>query len=282
MRQVSDQAMPFLRHIKRCHNALLPGGRINLRLNDQLIGYIDPAFTKELEDNSLSPYLHIEKDGIRLKTGEAFRIISESLGKKNAYLPFDELFDVRTFQGDVVGQVDRALIPLLGLEAQGVHVNGLVKKNEKIFLWVAKRSAHKRLDPGKLDHIVAGGMNAGGTPDETVKKEAAEEASIPSELAEKAYKASIIHYAMARSEGLRRDRLHCYDLYLPENFIPRAADGEVESFALWPLEDVFDHVRNSDNFKFNVNLVLIDLFLRHNFFQPDDERLLRDALFFKN
>ena len=36
-------------------------------------------------------------------------------------------------------------------------------------------------------------------------------------------------------EGLRRDLLHCYDLELPEDFVPRAADGEVEAFELWPM-----------------------------------------------
>ncbi len=67
---------------------------------------------------------------------------------------------------------------------------------------------------------------------------------------------------MERPEGLRRDRLHCYDLTVPEDFTPRAADGEVESFELWPIERALATVRQTDDFKFNVNLVLIDLFLR--------------------
>ncbi len=33
-------------------------------------------------------------------------------------------------------------------------------------------------------------------------------------------------------------------------------------FELWPLAQVLDEVRRTDAFKFNVNLVLIDLFLR--------------------
>ena len=65
---------------------------------------------------------------------------------------------------------------------------------------------------------------------------------------------------MERPEGLRRDLLHCYDLDLPEDFVPRAADGEVESFELWPIARVLQTVRDTDDFKFNVNLVLIDLF----------------------
>ena len=45
-------------------------------------------------------------------------------------------------------------------------------------------------------------------------------------------------------------------------FRPRAADGEVEAFELWPIARVMQTVRDTDEFKFNVNLVLIDLFHR--------------------
>jgi thiamine pyrophosphokinase len=67
---------------------------------------------------------------------------------------------------------------------------------------------------------------------------------------------------MDRPEGLRRDRVFCFDLTLPDSFVPRAVDGEAAGFELWPIERVRDQVRDTDDFKFNVNLVLIDLFLR--------------------
>ena len=97
---------------------------------------------------------------------------------------------------------------------------------------------------------------------DTLIKEAAEEAAIPADLAAKAVKVGEVSYAMDRPEGLRRDLLHCYDLELPESFVPSAADGEVESFELWPIARAVERVRASDDFKFNVNLVLIDLFER--------------------
>jgi hypothetical protein len=37
-------------------------------------------------------------------------------------------------------------------------------------------------------------------------------------------------------------------------------------------------VRDTDDFKFNVNLVLIDLFLRLGLFPADETRRLREAL----
>ncbi len=145
-------------------------------------------------------------------------------------------------------------------------------------LWVARRAATKALDPGKLDHVTAGGVPAGLSPFETLVKEAEEEAAIPPALARQARKVGCLGYAMDRPEGLRRDRIHCYDLDLPEAFVPRAADGEVESFALWPLPRAFATVRDTDDFKFNVNLVLIDLFLRQGLFAPAEAAVLRRRL----
>ena len=83
---------------------------------------------------------------------------------------------------------------------------------------------------------------------------------------------------MERSEGLRRDRLHCYDLDLPADFIPHAADGEVEAFELWPIARVVQRVRDTQDFKFNVNLVLIDLFLRQGLIAGPESEELRAGL----
>ena len=65
---------------------------------------------------------------------------------------------------------------------------------------------------------------------------------------------------------------------LPDDFRPHAADGEVESFALWPLPRVLETVRDTDDFKFNVNLVLIDLFLRRGLIGEPEATALRAAL----
>src|SRR6185437_7245427 len=125
-----------------------------------------------------------------------------------------------------------------GVVAVGVHVNGLVRRRDGWHVWIGRRAADKLLDPGKLDHIVAGGVPAGLTPAETLVKEAEEEAAIPASLAAEARLAGQICYAMERPEGLRRDRLYCYDLELPDDFRPQAMDGEVAAFELWPIARV--------------------------------------------
>ena len=161
-----------------------------------------------------------------------------------------------------MAKIDRGALPSFGIQAAGVHVNGLVGRRDGLHLWVARRARDKHLDPGKLDNIVAGGVPAGLDLMETLIKEAAEEAAIPPDLAAAAVQVGVIEYAMERPEGLRRDILYCYDLSLPEDFAPAATDGEVEAFELWPISRAVETVRETDDFKFNVALVLIDLFLR--------------------
>jgi thiamine pyrophosphokinase len=153
-----------------------------------------------------------------------------------------------------------------------------VHRSDGLHLWIARRAQNKALDPGKLDHVVAGGVPAGLSPMQTLVKEAAEEAAIPPDLAVQARHVGVLAYAMQRQEGLRRDHLHCFDLVLPEAFIPQAADGEVESFELWPLRRVAEAVRMTDDFKFNVNLVLIDLLIRLQVIIGAEARALRAAL----
>ena len=83
---------------------------------------------------------------------------------------------------------------------------------------------------------------------------------------------------MTRPEGLRRDRIFCYDLDLSEDFAPVPADGEVESFALWPATRVLTAMRDTDDFKFNVPLVLIDCCIRHGLIAGEAAAVLRQAL----
>jgi 8-oxo-dGTP pyrophosphatase MutT (NUDIX family) len=217
--------------------------------------------------------------GVGVADGAALERVGRLLAQRGIARWRGEAFDVRAGTGGpVLGQVDRGALPVLGIEAAGVHVNGIVETADGPHLWIARRAAHKALDPGKLDHIVAGGVPAGLTPAETLVKEAEEEAAIPAELARRAVPVATITYATERPEGLRRDRLYCYDLQLPPEFRPYAADREVESFELWPLERVLSAVRETDRFKFNVNLVLIDLFLRCGLVAGQAGAALRAAL----
>ena len=60
----------------------------------------------------------------------------------------------------------------------------------------------------------------GLSPQENVIKECEEEASIPRELAQLAVPAGAVSYCSEQAEGLKRDVLFCYDLELPQDFVP--------------------------------------------------------------
>jgi 8-oxo-dGTP pyrophosphatase MutT (NUDIX family) len=250
------------RHRAACDNAAIPGGRLPFRILGIQVGWVWPDRAADLRGIG---GLEVTETEVRIETAptETLLAASHHCARLRLAPRRGEDFDVRAAPDQpVLARIDRGLLPLFGVEAQGVHLNGLVRDGEALFLWVARRSATRSLDPGKLDHLVAGGVPAGLTPHQTLLKEAAEEASIPAALMADAVPVGQVRYAMDRPEGLRRDLLHCYDIYLPPDFRPVAADGEVEAFEPWPMSRVLSTVRDTDAFKFNVNLVLIELFRR--------------------
>ena len=268
----------FDRHMRECNNTSLPGPRHVLTLAGHPIGYVEPWL---LATGLLSDLLQADPpDGtIAIASSACLQSAADRLAQAGLFAHRGEDFDVRSIEnGPVLATLDRGALPSFGIAATGVHLNGLVERGPNIFLWVARRAASKLLDPGKLDHLAAGGVPAGLTPDETLAKEAAEECGLTRPEIDAARRVATIRYAMQRPEGLRRDVLCCYDVVLPEAWQPVAHDGEVEAFELWPLSCAFEAVRDGDAFKFNVNLVLIDLFLRRGLIDrssPQGERLAR-------
>ena len=266
----------FLRHVHACQTAHLPGDRMPFRLGDSQVGWVLPDFAAALAHE---PGVREDAAGITLGDPALLHDLGRRLSGLGSYRWRDEAFDIRALpDGPVLGQLDRGAIPSFGVSATGVHVNGLVHRADGLHLWVARRAMNKALDPGKLDHVTAGGVPAGLTPWQALLKEAEEEASIPPEIASGARPAGVIAYAMERPEGLRRDRLYCYDMALPEWFTPTANDGEVAGFELWPIGRVIEAVHATDDFKFNVAVVLIDLFIRLGLIAGAEAVSLRTAI----
>lgn len=258
------------RHVEACNNIASPAHLIPFRIGGDQVGWVGPDLARAL---AFFPRdFHFDGGGVamagRLRSAgarsEAMAGALQALAERGHLKLRGEAFDIRaTPEGPVLARMDRGALPAFGVLSQGVHVNGFVRRPDGLHLWVGWRSPHKSVAPGQMDNIVAGGIPAGLSPQETLVKEAAEEASLPAELAVSARPVSRVSYVMATEEGLRRDVLHCYDLELPEGVVPRPQDDEVERFELWPAAQVLRELREADRIKFNVNLVLIDFFLRH-------------------
>jgi thiamine pyrophosphokinase len=269
--------IPFDRlwqHVEACNNIASPAHLLPFRIAGRQVGWLGAELARAL---AFFPRdVHFDREGVALAgriRGEgaataALERLATLLAGRGHFRLRGEAFDVReTTEGPVLARLDRGALPAFGVISQGVHVNGFVRRprgeDPGLHLWVGWRSRSKPVAPGQLDNIVAGGIPAGLSPAECLVKEAAEEASLPAELAARAVPVGRVSYVMANEEGLRRDVLHLFDLELPEGVVPRPNDEEVERFELRPAAEVLRLVAESGPVKFNVNLVLVDFALRH-------------------
>ena len=171
--------------------------------------------------------------------------------------------------------IDRSISTLLGTLSFGQHLNGYVRSGSEIKMWIAKRALDKPYFPGKLDHLVAGGLPYDITPQENIIKECYEEAGVGRELALKAKSVGLVSYRYEYELGGKEDIVYCYDLELDANFTPNCTDGEVEEFYLLPLQEIAQIVRDTNKFKPNCNLVIIDFLVRHSYITPEEKEYIQ-------
>ncbi len=264
--------MAFIDHIRRC-NAYAPADFVPWSIDGKVAGYV----RKELRP-VLAGYdgLFVEGDGLGLDPRHADPAARTSaLAEAVERLRRDGI--VRQVVGERIALVidgrreaalDRGAMSALGVRNAGCHVNGFVRKPDGLYFWIGRRSPTKRSHPDLLDNFVAGLQPDGLSPMETVIKECAEEAGVPTALAARAEPVGDVSYAMASepdwgSDGLNRHVLHCFDLELPADFVPRPVDGEVAEFLLLPAVETADIIEGSRRFKFNCPLVIIDFLIRH-------------------
>ena len=131
-----------------------------------------------------------------------------------------------------LARIERAAARFWGTLTFGAHANGYVAgaDGRPAALWIARRAATKAIDPGRLDNLVGGGVPAGQSPEETLVREAGEEAGLePIEVAG-ARPAGVLRLARDIPEGFQHEWLHGFDLELPAGREPRNRDGEVAGF----------------------------------------------------
>ncbi len=172
-------------------------------------------------------------------------------------------------RSDALFAMDRASASYFGIRAFGQHMNGYVREEEGLKMWIGRRAMSRAHEPGKLDQLVAGGLPHGMSFHDNLVKECREEAGISAELASQAVPVGAISYCAETNKGVKPDVLYCYDLELPADFVPRPHDGETAEFYLWPIEQVAEIVRETEEFKLNCNLVIIDFLIRSGYITPE-------------
>jgi 8-oxo-dGTP pyrophosphatase MutT (NUDIX family) len=140
----------------------------------------------------------------------------------------DELYALRApGHGATLCVLERGVFRRFGLRSAAVHLNGLRADGR---MWIARRAAHKAVDPGRLDNLVGGGIAAGESAAIALLREAAEEAGIPAALAVSAKEVARLHARRPEADGVHDEDLHVYALTLPDDFVPENRDGEVAAF----------------------------------------------------
>lgn len=276
--------MSFLDRIRAC-NQWNPRDFIPFLVDGEPVGRMRPGFAEHLRQ--WPAVFQVEADRLMLNPAlEGFERRSAAVGEVLARLVeqgvvsylHGERFPVTAAARDQAKLLlDRASAAHFGIRAFGQHLNGVVRRGGDWFMWIGRRSANRRVFPGHLDHLVAGGLPWGISLAENLEKECHEEASIPAELARTAVPVGVVTYCTDSVRGLKPDVLYCYDLELPEDFEPQCHDGEVESFSLWPLEAVMARVRDTEDFKPNCSLVIIDFLMRRGFIDTESPDYLEIA-----
>jgi 8-oxo-dGTP pyrophosphatase MutT (NUDIX family) len=170
-------------------------------------------------------------------------------------------------------RIERAATRYFGMMGYGAHMNGFTRIGGRVHVWIARRSADKAVDPDKLDNLVGGRISAGMSVDETLRKEAWEEAGIAPALLAGLNCLGAVRVEYAVPEGMHREVLFVHDLWLPENFKPANQDGEVAEIRRLPVEDVLGALLAGD-FTLDSGVVMIDGLLRLGAVLPEDAQYL--------
>ncbi|WCJ29742.1 hypothetical protein M5689_011357 [Euphorbia peplus] len=280
----SSDLSGFFHNIQLCNRGSeLQSEFLQFIIDGQLVGYVHNGFVNHLrrfsdvfvfpQTNSqfrnyvtLHEKLQTPHDRTRC-VADVIRCLGEEEvipGIRNELYPV-----VSSFGSPVYFSLERAAAPYFGTKAYGVHMNGFVERDGEKYLWIGKRSATKPTYPGMLDHLAAGGLPYGISCGENIVKECEEEAGIPMSISQQAIPVGAVSYIDIEGFRYKRDVLFCYDLRLPDSFIPESRDGEVESFKLIPVKNVANVIKKTHFFKPNCSLVIIDFLFRHGYITPE-------------
>jgi 8-oxo-dGTP pyrophosphatase MutT (NUDIX family) len=244
---------------------LPPVGHVRLVLGEQVCGAMDPLLATAIACSVPGFYLRggrlrMEEDRLdahgrsqRLERAARWLVDVGYVGRWR-----DEELDVQPEGGGtVLGRIDRCAVRALGITTHSVRLNGYLADGR---LLVARRAAHKRIDPGLWDNLAGGLVAAGEQFGEAIARETYEEAGLDisaSPLQEGG------HLRVCREvpDGLLCEVVHVFDLDLPPDVQTENRDGEVERFESWEIERVLAAIEQAD-FTVEAALATLDSLLR--------------------
>jgi 8-oxo-dGTP pyrophosphatase MutT (NUDIX family) len=170
-------------------------------------------------------------------------------------------------------RIERAASRHFGFIAYAAHMNVFTRIGGRVHVWIARRSPQKAIDADKLDNLVGGRIAAGMSVDETLRKEAWEEAGIPPALLQDLYCVDAVRVEYSVPEGLHREIMFVHDLWVPPDFTPVNQDGEVSEIRRVPVEEVIQSILAGE-FTLDAGTVMVDGLLRLGAVMPEDPQYL--------
>ena len=170
----------------------------------------------------------------------------------------NELLDIRAAPDAVpLAVIERSACRPLGIGTTAVHLNGYADDGSVI---VARRAAHKQIDPGMWDNLVGGMMPAGETLEQALEREAWEEAGIQVDRIE-VHRGRSFLVERSVPEGIQSETIHVYDATLPADCNPQNQDGEADAIERRTIADVVDAIER-DQFTLESALVMLESLTR--------------------
>ena len=192
------------------------------------------------------------------------------------------LFDPVTHE--VLATMERAAARFWGTLTLGAHANGYVADGagRPVAMWIARRAFDKATDPGLFDNLVGGGVPAGQTPQEALRREGWEEAGLSAAWMAAAVPAGVLRLHRDLPEGRQVEDLHAFDLALPPTLSPQNQDGEVADFRLLPIAEALALAAGSSALgamTVDAALVTLDFGRRHGLLAGAVAEAMAAALF---
>jgi 8-oxo-dGTP pyrophosphatase MutT (NUDIX family) len=250
-------------------------------VKEHIVGWLRPSFADLLrrwphvfDVNPAYVTLKAKPDTAAGRTA-AMAEVTQELAKDGVIRGWrDELVSIYPHYGmPELLRIERAASRHFGIMGYGAHVNGFTRVRGLANVWVSRRSPDKSVDPDKLDNLVGGRIPAGLTVDETLRKEAWEEAGLAPSLLGDLNCVSAVRVEYSVPEGLHREILFVHDLWLPPDFRPANQDGEVSEIRLVPVEEGVQSILTGE-FTLDAGAVMIDGLLRLGAVLPEDPQYL--------
>jgi 8-oxo-dGTP pyrophosphatase MutT (NUDIX family) len=235
----------------------LPADLIALQIAGSRVGDVQPEVARFVADQIEEFVL---KDGVLTIAGDMADVdartalLAQATGRlRDAGLITGWRNEMVCIGTPAVAAIERAACRPLGITTNAVHLNAYIDAST---LLVARRAAHKQIDPGLWDNLVGGMVPAGESLHQALAREALEEAGLHLDRVE-LQRGRWFQMRRPVAEGLQSEVIHVYDALLPDGLSLQNQDGEVDAIERRTMGEVINAIEN-DEFTLESALVTLE------------------------